>query len=400
MLIRKAYRFKLRVNHPDTAAKLHQFSGCTRFVWNKMLAMNLYRLEHKQALLWYPEMAFWLTLWKASDEYAFLRDCHSQVLQQSMRNLDRAFKDAFDQAQPNKLMPRFKRRGGKDSFRYPQGFKVVGERVYLPKIGTLRFRKSREIEGKVKNITVSRQMDGWYVAMQTEQEVPTPVHPSSGMVGIDLGVAIFAQLSNGTAYKPLHSFRRIEQKLARAQRKLSCKVKFSNNWRKQQERITRIHQKITRFRHDYLHKISHEISKNQAVIVVEDLKVSNMSRSARGDADHPGSHVRAKSGLNKAVLDQGWSEFRRQLEYKQAWRGGLVIAVPPHYTSQQCPQCRYTTRDNRRSQAVFKCVACGYAKNADMVAASNILAAGHAVLACGEVGLPNSVKQEPLAAVA
>ena len=88
MLIHKAYRFKLRVNHPDTAAKLHQFSGCTRFVWNKMLAMNLYRLEHKQALLWYPEMAFWLTLWKSSDEYAFLRDCHSQVLQQSMMQLE------------------------------------------------------------------------------------------------------------------------------------------------------------------------------------------------------------------------------------------------------------------------------------------------------------------------
>jgi len=115
MLIRKAYRFKLRVNSPDTAAKLHQFSGCTRFVWNKMLAMNLYRLEHKQALLWYPEMAFWLTLWKSSDEYAFLRDCHSQVLQQSMMQLDRAFKDAFDKEQPNKLMPRFKRRGGKDT---------------------------------------------------------------------------------------------------------------------------------------------------------------------------------------------------------------------------------------------------------------------------------------------
>ena len=116
--------------------------------------------------------------------------------------------------------------------------------------------------------------------------------------------------------------------------------------------------------------------------MVEDLQVSNMSRSARGDAEHPGKHVKAKSGLNKAILDQGWSEFRRQLEYKQAWRGGMVIAVPPHYTSQQCPQCRYTTRDNRRGQAVFKCVACGYAKNADVVAASNILAAGHAVLAC------------------
>ena len=158
-MIRKAYRFKLRVNSPDAAAKLHQFSGCTRFVWNKMLAMNLYRLEHKQALLWYPEMAFWLTLWKSSDEYAFLRDCHSQVLQQSMMQLDRAFKDAFDKEQPNKLLPRFKRRGGKDSFRYPQGFKVDGERVYLPKIGTLRFRKSRGIEGKHYGL----QAGGWLV---------------------------------------------------------------------------------------------------------------------------------------------------------------------------------------------------------------------------------------------
>ena len=99
-------------------------------------------------------------------------------------------------------------------------------------------------------------------------------------------------------------------------------------------------------------------------------------------------------------LEQGWSEFRRQLEYKQVWRGGLVIAVPPHYTSLQCPQCDCTASDNRRSQAIFKCVACGYAKNDDVVAASNILAAGHAVLACGGIGLLISISSARIIKIA
>jgi putative transposase len=105
--------------------------------------------------------------------------------------------------------------------------------------------------------------------------------------------------------------------------------------------------------------------------------------------------VKAKSGLNKSILDQAWGTFRRQLEYKQQWRGGWVIAVPPQHTSQRCPACEHVSADNRKSQAQFQCVACGYEANADLVAARNILAAGHAVIACGEGPLGCSVKQEP-----
>ncbi|HFK1189174.1 TPA: RNA-guided endonuclease InsQ/TnpB family protein, partial [Escherichia coli] len=137
-----------------------------------------------------------------------------------------------------------------------------------------------------------------------------------------------------------------------------------NNWQKQKRKIQRLHSRIANIRRDYLHKVTTTVSKNHAMIVIEDLKVSNMSKSAAGTVSQPGRNVRAKSGLNRSILDQGWYEMRRQLEYKQLWRGGQVLAVPPAYT--------------------------------DVNGARNILAAGHAVLACGEmVQSGRSLKQEP-----
>ena len=114
------------------------------------------------------------------------------------------------------------------------------------------------------------------------------------------------------------------------------------------------------------------------MIYMEDLQVSNMSKSAKGTVEQPGQNVAQKSGLNRAILDQGWGEFRRQLEYKSAWRGGFVIAVPPHHTSQTCPCCGHTDQENRPTQAKFECVECGYTENADVVGALNILARGRA----------------------
>lgn len=132
------------------------------------------------------------------------------------------------------------------------------------------------------------------------------------------------------------------------------------------------------------------------MIVIEDLKVSSMSKSAAGTVDEPGRNVAAKSGLNRAILDQGWYEMRRQLEYKQLWRGGQVLAIPPAYTSQRCVCCGHTAKENRQTQSKFVCQVCGYTENADINGARNILAAGHAVLACGgmvQSGRP--LKQEP-----
>ena len=163
---------------------------------------------------------------------------------------------------------------------------------------------------------------------------------------------------------------------------MSRKVKFSNNWKKAKAKVQQIHAKIGNSRRDYLHKTSTDISKNHAIVCIEDLQVKNMSKSAAGTLDEPGHKVRAKSGLNKAILDQGWREFRRQLDYKLTWKGGYLIAAPAKDTSRRCPCCDHISKDNRKTQSRFACVGCGFEDNADVVGALNVLRAGHARLAC------------------
>jgi putative transposase len=392
MLIRKGFKFRLKTDLFAEKA-LAKFAGCNRFAWNTTLAIQKDRLENGLSCLSYNKMASVLIDMKS--EFGFLRESHSQTLQQTLKDLDRAIKDAFDKKSP-KRFPRFRKKGVNDHFRFPQGFKVNNNVVYLPKLGWIPFFKSSEIVGIPKNVTVSKHGNHWFVSIQTEIEIAAPAHPSVTAAGVDMGVKRFAALSDGTYYEPLNSFRKLEAKLKIEQRKLSRKKLGSQNWHKQKVVINRIHTKIANARKDYLHKTSTAISKNHALVVLEDLKVSNMSASAKGTVEQPGRNVKQKSGLNKAILDQGWSEFRRMLEYKQLWRGGLTIAVPPQYTSQKCPVCDFVHVDNRKSQAVFRCINCGYTANADHVAAINILAAGHAVLACGENGSQSaSVKREP-----
>ena len=211
-----------------------------------------------------------------------------------------------------------------------------------------------------------------------------------------MGVAHFVTLSDSTSIEPLNRFKKHQQRLARYQRRMSRKVKFSNNWKKAKARVQRMHSRIANARKDFLHKASCQISQNHAMIAIEDLQIRNMSKSAKGNSEQHGKQVQQKSGLNRAILDQGWGEFRRQLEYKAAWNGGFVVAVPPQYTSQTCPCCGHVSKDNRQTQAQFECVDCGFEENADVVGAINILARGHRVLACGEPVLSDrSMKQEP-----
>lgn len=197
-----------------------------------------------------------------------------------------------------------------------------------------------------------------------------------------MGVKRFATLSDGTVYQPLNSFKGKAEKLAKLQRKLKNKKKFSSNWKKAKAKITKCHEDTGNARKDYLHKVSTEICDNQAVIVVEDLKVKNMSKSAKGNEDKHGKNVSQKSGLNKSILDQGWGMFFDMLNYKQSWNGGVVLKVPAHHTSQTCPSCHHVAKENRLTQAEFVCVQCGYSNNADLVGAINIETRGHRELAC------------------
>ncbi|EIC4014549.1 transposase [Salmonella enterica subsp. enterica serovar Amager] len=390
----QAFKFQLR---PDgqQEREMRRFTGSCRFVFNRALALQNENYEAGNKFIPYTKMASWLVEWKNSPEMQWLKDAPSQPLQQSLKDLERAYKNFF---QKRAAFPRFKKRGQNDAFRYSQGVKLdqKNSRIFLPKLGWLRYRNSRPVTGIVKNVTVSQSCGKWYISIQTESEVSTPVHPSASMVGLDAGVAKLATLSDGTVFEPVNSFQKKQKKLARLQRQLSRKVKFSNNWQKQKRKIQRLHSRIANIRRDYLHKVTTTISKKHAMIVIEDLKVSNMSRSAAGTVSQPGRNVRAKSGLNRSILDQGWYEMRRQLEYKQLWRGGQVLAVPPAYTSQRCACCGHTAKENRLSQSKFRCPVCEYTANADVNGARNILAAGHAVLACGgRVQSGRPLKQEP-----
>jgi len=396
MRLLKAYRFRLEPA-PTVAREVGRVAGCCRFVFNRALALERERFENKEKHLGYAEWCKVLTSWRHAPDTEFLAAAPIHPLQQALKDLDRAYRNFFEGRAD---LPRFKKKGRHDAFRYPDPKQFAVDdrhgRVRLPKLGWVRYRKSRSVSGTPKQLTISRQGSHWFVSIQTEQQVAAPVHPANSAVGLDVGVAKFAALSTGDTFVPVSSFRKYEKKLAREQRKLASKVKVSQNWRKQKARIATLHEKIARIRNDFLHKTSTTISKTHAMIVLEDLSVRSMSRSARGTVNDPGRNVRAKSSLNKSILDQGWAEFRRQLEYKQTWRGGFVVAVDPRNTSRTCPCCGHISAENRKSQAVFRCIRCGYAADADVNAAQNILAAGHAVIACGERALSGpSMKQEP-----
>jgi putative transposase len=392
----QALKYELMPNG-EQARQMRRFAGSCRFVFNKALALQKSRYEQGEKKLGYAGLCKLLTDWRNGVETPWLKDAPTHPLQQTLKDLERAYTNFF---QKRADFPRFKKKGQRDSFRYPDPKQIKLEqgnnRLFLPKLGWLRYRNSRAVLGEVKNATVSLSAGKWYVSIQTEQEIEQPVPEATSAIGVDMGIARFATLSDGSFYEPLSSFRKHEQRLVRYQRAMSRKQKFSNNWKKTKAKVQKFYARIGNVRRDYLHKCSTDISKNHAMVCVEDLQVKNMSRSASGTMNAPGKNVRAKSGLNKSILDQGWFEFRRQLDYKLAWRGGWLVAVPPRNTSRTCPACGHVSAENRKTQAKFACVECGYEENADVVGAINILARGHRVAACGELAQSgHSVKQEP-----
>ncbi len=377
----QAFKFELMPTG-EQQRQMRRFSGSCRYVFNKALAMQKTLYENGEKKLGYAGLCKTLTEWRTSAETPWLADAPVHPLQQALKDLERAYANFFAKRTD---FPRFKKKGQSDSFRYPDPKQIKldqgNSRLFLPKLGWIRYRNSRDVLGTVKNVTVSQSCGKRFVSIQTEREVEQPI-PQGGAVGIDMGIARFATLSDGTFYAPLNSFRRHETTLRKAQRSMSRKVKFSNNWKKTKARVQRIHARIGNARRDYLHKTTTAISQNHAIVCIEDLQVRNMSKSAAGTTENPGRNVRAKSGLNKSILDQGWFEFRRQLDYKLAWHGGWLVAVPPQNTSRTCPCCGHVSADNRQTQSQFECVECGFKENADLIGAINVLRAGHAQFAC------------------
>jgi putative transposase len=272
------------------------------------------------------------------------------------------------------------KKGINDRFRFPDPVSIKLERtgkssgrIKVPKLGWVRLRGWYAVPGDICNATVSGRAGQWYVAVQWQREAAEPTASGLPSVGIDRGVAVFAALSNGTTIAPVNHAKRGLRSLRRAQRNLSRKRRGSANRRKAIRRVAKVQLRVANARKDFLHKRSTDIANNHGTVVVEALQVRNMAASAKGTAEAPGRKVRQKAGLNRAILDQGWSLFSRLLGYKLADRGGRLIEVPAAYTSQTCSECGVIDRASRLDQARFVCVACGHEANADTNAAITIL---------------------------
>jgi putative transposase len=207
---------------------------------------------------------------------------------------------------------------------------------------------------------------------------------------------------------PVNAYGERRKEIANIQRKTARMARGSSNYKKQQRLLRNIHIKIADKRMDHLQKITHDLSKNHALIALEDLNIQNMTRSAKGTKENPGSNVRQKAGLNRVILDQGWGIFKRLIEYKALWQGGLAVFVNPAYTSQTCSACGHVSSENRPSQELFYCQRCGHTSHADENAAKVVLSrVGHTPYACelngavmpSEAGTNRALSQDKAAGI-
>src|ERR1039457_2117516 len=375
---------------PTTAqqAVLRDHCGHARYVWNLAVEQHSHWHPGRASAPGYLEQCRQLT--QARAENPWLAAGSQTVQQQALRDFARAMTAVVDPADPagRPSWGTAGRRGRQWDVRRVS--RKVGQ-VWVPKAGWVRFRRSRAVPPDAKSYRVTRDRAGrWHVAFAV---IPAPVPaPGNGQtVGIDRGVAVSAALSTGQMLHCPALTARERTRLRRMQRTLARAKRGANRRGRVKHAIPRLRARESDRRKDWAEKTSTDLARRFDLIRVENLKVKNMTRSAKGTRENPGRTVRAKAGLNRGILGSGWGLLVRRLEEKAP---GRVEKVSPAFTSQRCSACGQVDRDSRESQAVFRCTACGFACNADVNAAINI-AAGHAVTARGGDGVARPVNREP-----
>lgn len=383
--------------YPTEAQKAQLVEHCAhaRFVWNLGLEQrNLYR----PALGPTPNGAVQdQQLTEARGASEWLAAGSSTVQQQALRDLDRAFRNWW--ANPGHFgRPTWRKRGRNE------GFRIVGPqakrwerlsrrraRVLVPKVGWVEWRFTRDPSG-AKSYRVTCDAAGrWWISFAL---IPASIEgPGTGaLIGVDRGVSVPFCLSNGDMVGVAGLTRREQDGLRRLQRKLARQVKGSTRRDMTKLKIARLKARETNRRKDAVEKLTTRLATGYDVIRIEDLRIKNMTRSAKGTIEEPGVNVSAKAGLNREILRSGWGLFARRLEAKAR---GRVEKINPANTSRCCAVCGHVAKENRKSQAAFCCVACGHQANADTNAAINI-AAGHVVTARGGLALAEPLNREPI----
>ena len=418
MIIQKAYKFR---SYPTQVQKdfFRQSMGNERFTYNYFSSLNLERQENGLKFFNNDEMDKLLTSLKGEKD--FLKKSNSQSLQKVTKDVKRAI-DTFFRRIKNKdssnIKPfNFKKKSNsKESFSFPcnknnihfkhdyiidKKSKNKGQFVYLtiPKMKTpLKVLKHRNWEGTIKNVTISRDIDDYYVSIQVESVIHKKEIKKdlNAYIGIDKGVVKLATLNNGQWFDPINTYKKHQIQLAKLQNKLSKKQDFnksqkkkfndlkkeneyfqsSNNYLNLQKKIAKLHRKIKRIRHEYLHHISKYLTKNYSYIMMEDLNTKNMTKSEIGTIDNPNPNRSQKKWLNRSILDQGWGILKEYTQYKSQWNNKILTLVNPRNTSKACSRCQHIADDNRESQSIFVCKSCGHQMHADVNAALNVLVNG------------------------
>jgi putative transposase len=312
------------------------------------------------------------------------KDMYAQILQDVLKRVKKTF-DAFFARMKNGEKagyPRFQGKNRYDSFTYPQnGFSLTHDnRICLSKIGSVKIKLHRELQGKIKTCTIKREGTHWYVCFACEVEVRPKLPYTDEAVGIDLGLLHLATLSTGDTIENPRYYRKSEKKLKKAQEVLSRKKRGSNRRKKAVQRVAKCHRKVRNQRSDYLHKESRKLVETYETIVFEDLHAANMSKRPKPKQDETGKYLpngaAAKGGLNKSIQDAGWAQLVQYTTYKAVNAGVSVLTVNPYKTSQVCSACKLEGPHKDLSERTHTCVHCGVVLDRDHNAALNILRLG------------------------
>jgi len=247
-------------------------------------------------------------------------------------------------------------------------------RVVLPKLGSVKFFDSRIMQGDLRRATITKEIDGYYISILTRQNInvkPATFYSEKQAVGIDTGVAFFLVTSDGEFVENPHFFKTQQKQMRILQRGLARKKKGSSHYKEQKKKIAKLHAKVKRQRLDFLHKAANKVL-TYDFISAEKLQLKNMTKSAKGTVEEPGTNVKQKSGLNRSMLDLGLGIFYDIIRYKSLWQGKMFVQVPPQNTSNTCSVCGFSHKDNRKTQSEFICLKCGHSENADYNASQNI----------------------------